>query len=56
VSVRYSIWRYNDTFEVVRHDAVDQYTIVQTNIYTREKAEQALRDWQQREQEKNSGG
>jgi len=55
VNVRYFIWRYNDIFEVVRHDA-QSFIVVQTNIRTREKAEEATRIWQQREQEKNSGG
>jgi hypothetical protein len=44
-------WRTGD-FEVVRWDAGGEHEIVQTNIKTRAKAIEALKIWQQREDDR----
>ena len=50
-AVRYSIWRdlALGHYEVVRWDANNNETVVQTNILTRDKARKALSIWKQRE-------
>jgi len=48
---RYSIWKdvALGCYEVVRWDADNNETVVQTNILTRDKARKALSIWRQRE-------
>ena len=50
----YSIWKDWRTgdFEVVRWAAGGEHEIVQTNIKTRAKAIEALKIWQQREDDR----
>jgi hypothetical protein len=49
--VRYSIWRDTSLgcYEVVRWPVEGDFSIVQTNILTQEKARKALMIWRQRE-------
>jgi hypothetical protein len=51
----FSIWQdwFNKQYDVVYWQTREHFVIVQTNIRTREKAERALSDWQQREKEKS---
>jgi hypothetical protein len=53
-ATRYSIWK--DTtlgcYEVVRWPVEGDFSIVQTNILTQEKARKALSIWRQREKAK----
>jgi len=55
---RYSIWKdvANGCYEVVRWDANNNETVVQTNILTRDKARKALSIWKQREKTKTEPG
>ena len=48
---RYSIWKdvALGCYEIVRWDADNNETVVQTNILTRDKARKALSIWRQRE-------
>jgi hypothetical protein len=48
---RYSIWKNMalGCYEIVRWDADNNETVVQTNILTRNKARKALSIWRQRE-------
>ena len=52
---QYRVWKDHvlGCFEVARWDNENIAVIVQTNILTREKAEAARADWQQREAEKD---
>jgi hypothetical protein len=53
---QYRVWKDHvlGCFEVARWDTPDIAVIVQTNILTREKAEAARAEWQQREDKKTS--
>jgi hypothetical protein len=46
----YSVWRNGSqgAWEVVRWDDFNTWEVVQTNIYTKAKAKQALADWKKR--------
>ena len=50
----YAVWKDHTTgdFEVVRWDNLAIAVVVQTNIKTREKAQVACAEWQQREDDK----
>ena len=51
----YYIWKDPDfdCYEIVRWDNHRTAVVVQTNILTREKAQQAALEWRKREQEKS---
>jgi hypothetical protein len=53
---KFSIWKDHITgeYEVVRNDP-RPVVVVQTNLKTRQKAEEARRTWEEREATKNGG-
>jgi hypothetical protein len=52
--IQYVIKQAHGIYEILRVDGTHHYVVVQTNIRTREKAEEACRRWQEAEAQMKS--